>query len=158
MLAWLGVVEGVSTVFGRGLGSTTLAGAKFGTTLFNAEVDISNMFYSLGLLGGAIYVAIVVEALRGVAAVWRRRRGPEDLALLAVVASTFLSWLLGGEYAIAALVWFSIGAIDRAHVEVRAERRRSSYDRMMGYRKHGPDAGLATTRFGPRVHPTPGIV
>ena len=122
-LAWQAVVEGVASVVGHGLGSTTLAGAKFGSTFFGAEVDLSNMFYSLGLVGGLTYLAIMFLVLKGSITVWRRRRGAAELSLVAVIASTVLVWLLGSEYAIAAIVWFAIGAIDRAGLEVAAERK-----------------------------------
>jgi len=117
-----GVLEGAASVAGKGLGATTLAASKFGEGVFNSEMDVGNMFYSLGILGGLLYLAIVAQVLRQAVGLWRRRRRPADLALLGALVATLLAWLLGGEYSIAAIVWFLVGALDRAHLEPEGER------------------------------------
>jgi len=123
---WLGVegvVKGLASPAGRGLGATTLGAAKYGEGIFNAEMDVSNLFYALGAVGGILYVALIVMILRRALSMWRLRRDALDLAQLGLLVVTLLAWLLGGEYSIAALLWFSIGALERASVERTAEQR-----------------------------------
>jgi hypothetical protein len=126
-LAFEGVVEGVRSFIGMGLGATTLAATKYGEGMHNSEVDVANMFYSLGVIGGVLYVAIVIAVLTRAVSVWRRGRGPAELSLLAVVLATVTAWMLGGEYAIAALAWFVIGAIDRAGLAPRKKKHVYAY-------------------------------
>ena len=105
------------------LSVTTLGAAKYGEGIFNAEMDVSNLFYALGAVGGILYVALIVMILRRALSMWRLRRDALDLAQLGLLVVTLLAWLLGGEYSIAALLWFSIGALERASVERTAEQR-----------------------------------
>jgi hypothetical protein len=120
-----GVWEGFSSPAGRGLGATTLAASKFGTGVFSAEMDFANIFYSLGLVGGLLYLTIIAWALARVVAVWRRRRSSIELSMLGVLMCTLTAWMIGGEYAIAAIVWFVIGAVDRAYLELAVERAKA---------------------------------
>jgi hypothetical protein len=128
-----GVVEGFASPAGRGLGATTLAANKFGTGVFSAEMDFANIFYSLGALGGLLYVAIIALTFARALAVWRRRRTQIDLAMLAVLVCTLTAWMIGGEYSIAAIVWFVIGAVDRSYAELAVARQKALRD---AYRAH----------------------
>jgi hypothetical protein len=111
-LAMQAIGMGFAAPAGQGLGATTLAASKFGVGVFSAEVDVANMFYSLGIVGGFAYLAVIGLALVAAVNVWHRRRTAVELSLLAVAMSTTLSWMIGGEYAIAGIVWLAIGSID----------------------------------------------
>jgi hypothetical protein len=121
-LAAEGLVQGLASPAGKGLGATTIAGAKFGAKSYSAEVDLANMFFSLGVLGGCLYVAVIAVALISATSNWKLRRDAVQLAMLGITLSTLAAWLLGGEYAIAAIVWFVLGAVDRNTLDIAAER------------------------------------
>lgn len=123
MLGLQGILEGITQPAGHGLGATTLSAAKYGEAAFSAEMDVANLFYSTGVLGGVLYLAIVAVVLAQAIRMWRRRRSAVDLAVLGMLVSTLMAWMLGGEYCIAALMWLMIGSVDRANVEFAAERR-----------------------------------
>lgn len=120
-----GVVEGFVSPAGRGLGSTTLAASKFGAGVYSAEMDFANLFYSLGFIGGFLYLTVVAWAIARGLSVWNRRRTSIELAMLAVLICTLTAWMIGGEYSIAAIVWFVIGAADRSHAELGIARQKS---------------------------------
>jgi hypothetical protein len=122
-LAAQGVMLGITSPAGKGLGATTIGAKKYGAGVYSAEVDLSNMFYSLGVLGGLLYITIMIVAVSSAVSVWKQRRSAVELAMLGIALCTLMSWLLGGEYSIAALVWFILGAVDRAGVEIAAQRK-----------------------------------
>jgi hypothetical protein len=123
-----GVMDGFVSPAGRGLGATTLAASKFGTGVYSAEMDFANIFYSLGFIGGLLYLTVIVLAISRVLFIWNTRRSGVELAMLAVLISTLSAWMIGGEYSIAATVWFVIGAIDRSYAELRVGRQRALRD------------------------------
>ena len=123
-----GVLEGFLSPAGRGLGATTLAGSKFGTGVYSAEMDFANVFYSLGFLGGLLYLTIIALAIGRALAVWNGRRTGVELAMLAVLVSTLTAWMIGGEYSIAAIVWFVVGAVDRSYAELGVARHKALRD------------------------------
>lgn len=129
-LATEGLLQGVASPAGKGLGATTIAANKYGAGVYSAEVDLANMFYSLGVLGGLLYLVVIVTTIAGAMSLWRQRRGAVQLAMLGIALCTMAAWLLGGEYAVAAIVWFSIGSGDRGALDVAAEklaRRKNAY-------------------------------
>jgi hypothetical protein len=130
VLAEEGLMQGVLSPAGKGLGATTIGATKYGTGVYSAEVDLSNMFYSLGLLGGLLYLTIIVLGVCGAVSLWKNRRESARLAILGIILCTLTAWLLGGEYAIDAIVWFMLGATDRGRLDVAAEqvaRRKHAY-------------------------------
>jgi len=112
-----GFTSGLSHPLGKGLGATTLAGSKFGDTGGNMEVDLSNLFVSLGLVGGILYAAVLGIVTLMAFHYWQRDRSLEALRTLALLAVVFGHWLDGGYYATAMLVWVCIGAMHRAETE-----------------------------------------
>ncbi len=108
-----GFAEGFKNPIGKGLGATTLAAQKFGAGGGSTEVDMSNMFVSLGLVGGTLYLTIVglvfVKAVR----YWHQARSGVALAIVGILFLTFGQWLNGGQYCAAFLIWFCIGTLDR---------------------------------------------
>ena len=121
-LAAQGLMEGLVLPAGKGLGATTIAAAKYGEGVYSAEVDLANMSYSLGVLGGLLYLVVIVTAITSAISMWQKRRGAVQLAGLGIGLSTLAAWLLGGEYAIAAIVWFVLGSVDRGTLDVAAEK------------------------------------
>jgi hypothetical protein len=120
-----GIVAGVTTPAGQGLGATTLAASKFGARTINAELDFANIMLSLGILGGLLYAAIIVTVLRTSLAWWRAARETTALVTLGIVVVTFGGWLIGGEYSMAALVWLYVGAMDNLASQARRQQLRS---------------------------------
>ncbi len=110
-----GFQAGVSNPVGHGTGSTNLAGAKFGSASAaasspqNSELDISNAFISSGLVGGLLYLTVVILALRRAVCAYRRTEDPIVLAATLVLVSGLGQWLTGGQYAVAPLMWTLIG-------------------------------------------------
>ncbi len=108
-----GILTGLSNPAGIGLGATTVAAQKYGARNLNAEVDVVNLMISTGVLGGALYVIIVVLVLARAVNWWRRSRRAYSLAIVGSLVGTVGGWLIGGEYSAAALLWFQIGLMDR---------------------------------------------
>lgn len=123
-----GVLEGFVSPAGRGLGATTLAASKFGSGVYSAEMDFANVFYSLGFIGGFLYLAIIALAIGRALSIWSQRRSAVELAMLALLICTMTAWMIGGEYSIAAVVWFVIGAIDRSYAELNVVRQKALRD------------------------------
>ena len=123
-----GVLEGFASPAGRGLGSTTLAANKFGTGVYSAEMDFANLFYSLGFIGGFLYLTVIALAVARALSIWNRRRTAVELAMLAALICTLTAWMIGGEYSIAAIVWFVVGATDRSYAEITVSRERALRD------------------------------
>jgi hypothetical protein len=116
-----GIKEGFTDPIGHGLGSTTLAATKFGgdPNTSSSEMDISDMFIGLGLLGGPVYLYIVFAAIRRAFAYTQAVRLTVSLPVLAVLVSTLSTWMIGGQYSTSAVVCFLIGALayDRNSVD-----------------------------------------
>lgn len=115
-LHWTLFVEGLKKGFtnpiGSGLGSTTLAGAKFAKGGDNSEVDISNMMMSNGLIGGIIYLLLFIQVLR--VAFRQAGQSLSLLIVLGILVGTLGSWMIGGNYSTVAIIWLSIGYLDKA--------------------------------------------
>lgn len=108
-----GFRSGFTNPLGNGLGSVTLAGARFGSSGQSSEWDMSNAFISLGLVGGALYLALVGLVLLTATRFWWTQRSLVALAIVGLLVVNIGQWLNGGHYAVAALIWFTIGALDR---------------------------------------------
>jgi hypothetical protein len=124
---WLiekGFATGILTPAGEGLGATTQAADKYGTRNRSAEVDLANLMISVGVLGGVLYLAVVVAVFVGGVGWWRRGRHPYALVVVGTLAATLGSWLIGGEYSAAALLWFEIGLMDGLSARAGAVRTR----------------------------------
>jgi hypothetical protein len=118
-----GIEEGFTYPIGNGLGAVTL-GSKLGgeegaaqggsdtdATTGTTEVDISDAFVSMGLVGGLLYLLIIAMIVHR--AVQFGRTAPRYLGLpaLGLLASMLGGWNALGQYAIGPLIWFVIGAL-----------------------------------------------
>jgi hypothetical protein len=108
-----GLLEGFKSPLGNGLGAGTLGANKFSDTpIGSTEVDISDAFVTLGAVGGLIYLWLIVLILRVVMKSVRSNPGgllPVFSLLIAMVGA----WIASGQYGIAPLIWFIIGALTR---------------------------------------------
>jgi hypothetical protein len=99
--------------FGLGVGAITLAASKFGGNSFNSEKDITNMFIVGGVLGGVVYLGVVILAATASIRYWIHTRSLIALSIFAVLTVTGLMWLHPGHYVTTPLVWLVIGVLDR---------------------------------------------
>lgn len=114
---WSGFVSGLTNPVGHGVGTVTIASAKFGGTGLETELDPSNMAVAAGLPGLALYLCLAGSGLHR--AYKTAKLGHDRLALCAfglLVAMAF-HWLNGGQYSVAILPWFLLGWLDRQGAE-----------------------------------------
>ena len=106
--------QGFLHPFGQGTAVTNIAADRFGigSTTKGTEVDVSNAFVSLGLVGGVLFLAIVIATFRSAVMSYLRRPDPALLAVIAFLIVMAGQWLNGGFYALAPLTWFFIGLGD----------------------------------------------
>jgi hypothetical protein len=98
---------------GQGTASTNVGGKSRGSGDHSAgstEVDVSNAFVAFGPLGGILYLAIVLLVLyQAVRCLFAGRWAM--LAIIGVLVVGLGQWLIGGNYALAPLIWLLIGAV-----------------------------------------------
>ena len=113
-----GILEGFKNPVGRGLGATTIAAGKFdGTNGGSTEMDISNMFASLGFIGGFLYAGIIGMTLFKAFRFWHLTRTTAALCILAVLLLNVGQWINGQLYAAVFIIWVSIGVLDRMQAD-----------------------------------------
>ncbi len=127
---WRLFVDGLKAVpsspLGAGSGATNLAGARFGGITSSTEIDVTNEFVNLGIVGGVLYAGIVLLTLKHALSLALRRGGPLFIAAAGMLIVTITQWLNPGFYAVAPLVWFTIGWIDRESAEPETAPARES--------------------------------
>lgn len=110
-LLFIGLIKGITNPVGYGLGSTTIAAGKFAGTVVSSEVDFSNKFLATGIVGGVLYLTIMIKVLfRAMKQV--NVGGPIHLIILGILIAEGGSWLTGGHYSVVPLIWLSIGFLD----------------------------------------------
>jgi hypothetical protein len=131
-LFWLGIKWGFQEPLGRGIGSTTLAAAKFRNRddirTGSTEKDITDMFVGGGVVGGFLYLMIIGTVATTAIRFWMEERSMLALALLALLTVSGLGWLKPGQYAVTPLIWFMIGALDRITTDRRKALAATSSD------------------------------
>jgi hypothetical protein len=108
-----GIKEGFTFPIGRGLGITTIAGGKIDSHVMNTEYDLSNMFVSLGLVGGMLYFFIYVKVFR-LSYSMTKSGSKLSLILYGTLVGSAGLWLMGGNYSTVAWIWILIGYLDIA--------------------------------------------
>lgn len=108
-----GLYSGVVDPVGRGIGSITIAAAKFGGASSGTEVDPSNAAVALGLPGLLLYIVIGVTGMVAAYRVAAARRNWLGVATLGILTAVSLQWLNGGLYSVSFLVWLCFGWVDR---------------------------------------------
>jgi hypothetical protein len=119
-----GVLSSLNYPLGLGTGATNLAGQRLGVS-GNTELDVSNAFVSLGILGGALFFVLVITTLWRVAKLGLRGDAT-GLAVLGILIVAFGQWLNGGYYAVSPLLWFLVGWASQEAVARVARRNRTS--------------------------------
>jgi hypothetical protein len=112
-MVWAGVLEGITYPIGHGLGATTEAAAKFGSdpSQGSSEIDFSDMFISLGLIGGVLYLLVVLSAMRQSLTYLHTVSRTVSLPVVAILFSSLGSWLIGGQYSTSSVILFLVGAL-----------------------------------------------
>ena len=139
-----GFIKGFSYPIGHGLGWVTMgeklgSGNAGGTT----EVDISDAFVSMGVVGGFLYLYIIYLVIRQ--ALVFGRTAPKYLGLptLGILIALGGSWIAAGQYAIGPLVWFVIGTL--SHHSSRRVASASRKERILSVAStHLPAAPMAS--------------
>lgn len=99
----------LSNPLGLGTAVTNSAGDTLGSPGLPTELDVVDALVALGLLGGILFLAVVVAVFRQVILMYLRRDGITGIGVLAVFVVTLGQWLNGGHYAVAPLVWLLAG-------------------------------------------------
>ena len=118
-----GIASGVTHPLGEGDAATNLASSRLsGTATLVTDDDISDVFVSLGILGGVAYLAVIVLVFRRVFSAYARSKDMLLLVIGGLLVVNLEHWLQGGYYAIAPLFWFVVGWACRG-TPVKANRQ-----------------------------------
>ncbi len=124
-----GIVRGFTNPAGTGIGAVTLAAGKFssGGVNHSSEIDISDVFTTLGFIGGFLYLYVIYAVFRTTFVYIREGAPMLSFAYVGLFAALIGAWLALGQYSIAPFVWFCIGALSRKHstLERAGFRKRS---------------------------------
>jgi hypothetical protein len=112
-LVFDGLKRALHDPLGSGTGAVTIAGTKFGGQSLGTEADPSNAAVALGLPGLIAFLVVLGSALRKAYDLALRRRDACSLVALGLLMVMVLQWLNGGQYAVALLVWLTLGWLDR---------------------------------------------
>lgn len=116
-LLYDGIRTGMTDPIGRGSGVTNNAVRRFGpggenaAGFNNTEIDVSNAFVSLGLIGGLVFVFMSIVAFGFAVKAYLFERDAVTLAILGVLIATFGNWLSGGHYAATPVIWILLGTL-----------------------------------------------
>jgi hypothetical protein len=103
-----GLVDAFRRPLGSGTAAANLAGARAGAPA-STEVDVTDVFLSLGVLGGLMYLFIVTTILRRVVSQYRQSRDVLLLVTFGFLIVSITAWLKGAHYAAASILWFFAG-------------------------------------------------
>jgi hypothetical protein len=148
-----GIVKGFTYPIGTGIGAITLAAGKFTSGALNtasSEVDISDVFTTMGFFGGFLYLYIIYLVFRMAFFYIREGTAIMSLAYIGLFASLIGAWIALGQYSTAPFVWFCIGSLVRKQSLRRAALQSKS---PVARRAHGPTHFHRTARLGLRHHP-----
>jgi len=115
-----GILRGILYPIGYGLGSTTLGSGKFGgneDAAGSSEVDISDIFTTLGIPGGILYFCIFIMILRTAFDYTRTKPKSISLPVIVIFFGMGGNWMALGQYAITPFIWILVGAMVRAKNE-----------------------------------------
>ena len=109
------LLRGVTHPLGFGLGYTTFAAEKLSgqgqTDQGSSEMDLTDMFTALGLVGGIIYLSVAFLVLQGAVRYVRVAPLHISLPVLAITFESFGGWLVGGQYSSSSMLFFLFGAL-----------------------------------------------
>lgn len=108
-----GITQGFKVPVGLGLGAGTIGAAKFGSGGGSSELDLSDMFASLGFIGGTLYVVLCLRVVLTMGKYWHDSRDTLALAAIALMVACNGRWSSGGHYAQSMFFWLIIGTMDK---------------------------------------------
>jgi hypothetical protein len=108
-----GVLQGFRTPIGLGLGAGTIGASKFGSGGGSSEMDVSDMFASLGFIGGILYVILCIRIFVSISKYWHDSRDVLALSAFALMTACNGRWSSGGHYAQSMFLWLIIGIMDK---------------------------------------------
>jgi hypothetical protein len=114
---WSGFVSALTNPVGHGVGTISIASAKFGATGQGTELDPSNMAVAAGLPGLALYLCLAGTGFRRAYRAAKLRHDRLALCAFGVLGAMAFHWLNGGQYSVAILPWFLLGWLDRQGAE-----------------------------------------
>jgi len=106
-----GIRLGIRNPVGLGTGASNLGSrVSGGEGQRGTDNDIGDVFVSTGLVGGMVFIAIIVMSLRKVFRRYLRGRpDPLIFAVAGILVVNLGQWLQGGHYAASPLMWFLLG-------------------------------------------------
>lgn len=118
-----GIYQGFSNPLGYGLGitnqSSSLRGKDVELEVGGTEIDISNMFVSLGVIGGLIYLIILYLIIRKTLMCWHKTRSILPLSLAGILIVGGGQLLNGNHYSTSMFAWLLVGILDRVSKDDR---------------------------------------
>jgi hypothetical protein len=88
-----------------------------------SEWDASNAALGAGLAGLVLFGRVIIETGRRSRRLLMRERSRRNIAVAAILAATFGSWLNSGHYFLVVVLWLLIGWVDHAASEEHDEIR-----------------------------------
>ncbi len=137
---------------GEGDAATNLASSRLsGTGTLVTDNDVSDVFVSLGVLGGVAYLAVIVLVFRRVFSAYARSKDMLLLVIGGLLVVNLEHWLQGGYYAIAPLFWFVVGWACRG-TPVKANRQLGESFRGSPGSAPAPRPGSEAAGGGPHAY------
>lgn len=119
-----GFLFALTKPWGLGTGATGRGSTKFGDGKSSStELDLADAAIAFGLVGGVLYLAIIGISYLQLGKMRKLMPGPMWPAVLGMGIVSFGQWLNGGNYAVAPLIWFMLGAADAAYLRYRERER-----------------------------------
>jgi hypothetical protein len=107
------VAEGFTRPFGSGTGVPTPAASRFGDEIRSADADVGNVALAWGVIGLAAFLFVLVAGLWRAYRLARRDETWLSLAAVGLLVVALFQWMNGGLYALAPIVWITLGWVDR---------------------------------------------
>jgi hypothetical protein len=95
-----------------------------GTGSSATEVDLSNAFVAFGVAGVIYLILVVLILVQAVRSYFRGRT--ELLPIIGILVVGAGQWTIGGDYALASLMWLLIGVVAATSRDLKPTRRRNS--------------------------------
>lgn len=111
------MVQGIQNSFtkpqGYGLSATNLGNKFSAIQSLRTEVDFSDNFITTGVVGGILYLALIILILVRAFRFFFQAQSLISFAILGLLVISLGNWLQGGHYAMVSIIWFTIGALDQ---------------------------------------------
>ena len=107
-----GIADGFANPAGNGTGASNSSQGRLSDDAKGTKAtdnDISDVFISLGAVGGVGFIAIIVLTYRGVIRRYARTGNWMVFAVLGVLVVMFGNWLNGGYYTLSPFLWLVAG-------------------------------------------------